>query len=62
MVVFAGNNEKTINCFDIIWPKFKSAPHSIDFGVFKLVPNATGVKWMATGIFGTNWQWQAEKR
>jgi len=57
VAVFAGNSPQSINCFNNLWPQFRSAIKEIDYGIFEMNEDDS-VKWLAKGIFGTNWDWQ----
>ena len=57
--VFAGSTPASVNCFDKIWPSFRATPRCIDFGVFDLDTDGGTVRWLATGLFGTNWDGQS---
>jgi hypothetical protein len=58
VAIFSGLTADTINCFDRIWPRFKSVPKDVDFGVFEINPCEDSVRWCLKGIFGTDWDWQ----
>lgn len=58
VAIFSGFTADTINCFDRIWPRFKSVPKDVDFGVFEIHPGEDSVRWRLKGIFGTDWNWQ----
>ena len=58
IAVFSGFTADTINCFDRIWPRYKSVPKDVDFGVFEFHPGDDSVRWCLKGLFGTDWDWQ----
>jgi len=58
VAVFSGNTPETLDCFDKIWPCFNSTPKDIDYGIFELAETAPSVRWLVTGCFGGDWDWQ----